>query len=109
MVSRLWSLVLRELPQVFPEFWLGAGLYLDFDGCGATLDHAMRASVENSRSRKSFLIPVVTVRPTGPLVDSRSRLALGALPILQFKELEVDQERYEAWKASLDRSREPRR
>jgi hypothetical protein len=29
---------------------------------------------------------------------------LGALPILQLKELEVDQERYQAWKASLKQS-----
>jgi hypothetical protein len=35
------------------------------------------------------------------MAGSRSRLALGALPILQLKELEIDQERYQAWKASL--------
>jgi hypothetical protein len=61
----------------------------------------MRVSVQKPRPRKFFQIPVVTVRPGMPLAGARSRLALGALPILQFKELEVDQERYEAWKASL--------
>ncbi len=63
----------------------------------------MRVLVQNARPGKLFQIPVITVRPTGPLSGARSRLALGALPILQIKELEVDQERYEAWKASLKR------
>ncbi len=65
----------------------------------------MRASVPNSKPRSLFRIPVITVRPVGALVGNRSRLALGALPILQLKELEVDQERYQAWKASLKKSR----
>jgi hypothetical protein len=64
----------------------------------------MRLSGQNARPRKFFKIPVITVRPASPLSGSRSRLALGALPILQLKELEVDQERYDAWKASLTRS-----
>jgi len=64
----------------------------------------MRASVQNARPRKFFQIPVITVRPAGLLSGTRSRLALGALPILQLKELEVDQERYQAWKASLKQS-----
>jgi hypothetical protein len=63
----------------------------------------MRVSVQSVRSGKLFPIPVVTVRPVGPLGQRRSRLGLGALPILQFKDLEVDQERYQAWKASLKR------
>jgi hypothetical protein len=61
----------------------------------------MRVSAQ--QPKKPFQIPVVTVRPTDSLVDATSRLGLGALPILQFKELEVDQERYDAWKASLKR------
>jgi hypothetical protein len=63
----------------------------------------MRVSAQNAKPRRFFQIPVITVRPAGPLAGTRSRLALGALPILQLKELEVDQERYQAWKASLKR------
>jgi hypothetical protein len=63
----------------------------------------MRVSVQNRRPRKFFRIPVLTVRPAETLVGNQSRLALGALPILQLKELEVDQERYQSWKASLRR------
>lgn len=53
--------------------------------------------------RKTFQIPVVTVRPVTPGPEGRIRVGLGALPIMQLKELEVDQERYAAWKASLKR------
>ena len=63
----------------------------------------MRTPAKNATSRRSFQIPVVTVRPSYPLSDGRGRIGLGALPILQLKELEVDQERYAAWKASLKR------
>ena len=65
----------------------------------------MRALVQDPNLRKFFKIPVVTVRPAGAIPDSRSRLALGALPILQLKELEVDQERYQAWKSSLKKGK----
>lgn len=68
----------------------------------------MRVSVQDPNSRKFFQIPVLTVRPAGPIRDSRSRLALGALPILQLKELEVDQERYDAWKSSLKKGKHSR-
>jgi hypothetical protein len=63
----------------------------------------MRMSGHKPTGRRVFQIPVITVRPSGTPGPARSRLGLGALPILQFKELEVDYERYHAWKASLKR------
>jgi hypothetical protein len=64
----------------------------------------MRVSVQNAK--KLFQIPVLTVRPSSSLPPMGARLGLGALPIMQLKELEVDHERYHAWKASL---RKPKR